>query len=286
MTYDPNRTTVLPQVASPFPITEELPAVVGARRGPSGRWFLMVVGGLLIAGIIAIAALLIIDNRRSDQASSDDATTAPTLAPVVDAGQTPAPTAVELDASEPGFWQVIGVPDGLNVRSGPGIDNPIVGSLNAGDRHIFATGERSTVNGAEWKQITFGDSDSVGWVSARFLATDIAPGDATPTATPTATGSTSVVCFRSDGTPAVIARIEFTNSTQITGLVRTITSQSTTDQTVAGTLDNGRADITLTDLASSRTTRQPWVFNPASVELGDGPTLSVVNCALIASQLL
>lgn len=284
MSYDPDQTNVLPSIERPFPITEELPVVGPIGRGPSGRFFLGLLAALLIAAIVAIAAILIIDDQRSNQAIGDDNAT-PTADTDTDNDDTPAPTPVDLDDAEPGFWQVVGVADGLNVRSGPGTDNNIVGALRLGDRHIFATGERATVNGSEWKQIRFGDDDTTGWVSASFLSPDSPPDETAPTPTPAPTGSTSVVCFGTVETPRLVARITFTDRTAISGIIRTITSQSSSDQTVAGTLSNGSAEVTLTPTDSTQPTRQTWTFNPASVDLGNGRSLQVVNCASVASEL-
>jgi len=284
MSYDPNRTTVLPETG--FPITEELP-VVGAGRpggGPGGRGFLMIAAVLLIGAMVAIAAVLIVGNQRSSQvASTDEQVESPT--PVVDAEETPDATPVELDDIEPGYWQVAGVPDGLNVRSGPGTDNEIVGSLRAGDRHIFGTGERSTINGAEWTQIIFGESDTTGWVSSRFLATDTPPDPNAPTPTPVPVASLSVVCFESDAEPARVARLEFANGIDVSGVIRTIEGQVATDQTVTGTLANGSALMTLTNQNTGASSQRTWTFNPANVDLGNGTRLSVVNCATVQGLL-
>lgn len=285
MSYDPERTTVLPQIG--FPITEELP-IVTFGRGPGGRGpgsgFLKIAAVLLIASMIAIAAVLIMSNRQSNEvASTNEAIENPT--PASEPDEPPVPTPVELDNAEPGFWQVTGVPDGLNVRSGPGTDNDIVGSLPAGDRHIFGTGERVTVNGAEWTQITFGDSDTVGWVSNRFLVGDSAPDPNNPTPTPVVVSSLSVVCFQNTSEPIRIARLEFVGSTTISGLIRTIEGQTTIDQTVSGTLANDSALMTLTDPSTGESSRRTWAFSPASVDLGNGIVLPVADCAAIAGQL-
>lgn len=285
MSYDPNRTTVLPPVG--YPITEEIPAVGPGGRGPSGALFLKLVGALLVLGIAATAAILVINNQRSNNSTTgeSDGVESPTATPEAD--DNPAPTVVQLDDAAPGFWQVTGVPDGLNVRSGPGVENDIVGSLSAGDRHIFGTGERATVNGAEWTQITFGTNDATGWVSSRFLATDTAPDPNVPqpTSTASSSASTSVVCFESQRAPTRIARLEFTDRTTISGLIRTFDGQTAIDRNVTGTLANGQADVTLTNVSSNEVARQNWVFSPASVDLGNGTVLLVVDCSTVAGQL-
>lgn len=284
MSYDPNRTTVLPDLG--FPITEELP-VVGpgrGRGGPGGRGFLIIAAVLLMGAMIAIAAVLIVGNRQSNQAATGDGAIAnPT--PVFEPEDVAAPTPIELEDIEPGYWQVTGVADGLNVRAGPGTDNDIVGALRAGDRHIFGTGERATVNGAEWTQIAFGDSDTVGWVSSRFLATDTPPDPNAPTPTPVPSTSFSVVCFESDSQPARVARLEFANRTDITGVIRTIEGDVATDQTVTGTLSDGRALMTLSNPATGTASQGTWTFSPANVALANGTRLSVVNCTAVEGLL-
>lgn len=284
MSFDPDRTTVLPPVG--YPITEEIPAIGLGGRGPSGQLFLKLVGGLLLLGLLAIAAILVINNQRSDNSASRDPDVVESPTPAFEPPEDPAPTAVQLDDVAPGFWQVVGVPDGLNIRSGPGVNNDIVGSLSAGDRHIFGTGERATVNGAEWTQVTFGDNDATGWVSSQFLATDTAPDPNAPepTVAPPVNPSTSVVCFESQRAPTRIARLQFTDGTTISGLIRTIDGQVAIDQNVAGTLANGQAQVTLTN-ASDQAVRQSWIFSPASVDLGTGTVLLVVDCSTVAGQL-
>ncbi len=57
--------------------------------------------------------------------------------------------------------QVVGVKDSLNVRSGPGTNNRVVGQLRAG--------ETVTVTGTQhgWSQVSAGGTS--GWVSSEFL---------------------------------------------------------------------------------------------------------------------
>lgn len=296
MSYDPYRTNMLPDMGNQFPITDELPAVGGGPAGPRSRFFLKLLAVLLVAAIAAVAAILVIDNQRSDQVATGDADPTPTAAPDAP-GQTPGPTAgTEFERGEPGFWRVIDVAEGLNVRSGPGTGNDVIGVLAADSRHILGTGQTATADGGEWTEVRFDAADRVGWVSSRFLGADSAPSEdepdepeepeePTPEPTPEPSGSVSVVCFRSDGEPLRIARIEFTDRTEITGRLRSIGAESTTDQTLSGTLDNGRAEITLTDVDSNARSRQTWTFNPANVDLGGGRTLDVVGCDGIAGDL-
>lgn len=288
MSYDPYRTNMLPDMGAPFPITEELPAVGGGGGGPTGRFLLKVLAVLLVAAIAAIAAILVIDNQRSDQVTTGGDTEPTPTAAADDPTQTPAPTVVvEFERGDPGYWRVVDVAEGLNVRSGPGTTNDVIGVLTADSRHVLGTGQTASVDGSRWTEVRFDAADRVGWVSARFLEADTPPGEDEPTPEPTEapSGSVSVVCFRNDGDPLLLARLEFTNRTQITGLVRTTGDGVTAEQTVEGTLDNGRADMTLTDLATNARARQTWTFNPANVEFGNGRTLDVVDCAAIAGEL-
>lgn len=294
MSYDPYRTNMLPDMGTSYPITEELPAVGGPGgrgSGPTSRFLLAVLTVVLVAAIAAIAAILVIDNQRSDDVATgdDDAT----VTPIPDSTDpSPAPTVPDIESGEAAYWQVVDVPDGLNVRSGPGTDNEVVGSLTAGARHVLGTGRTANVGGGQWTEIRYDAADRVGWVSARFLTADTAPSEDDPTPTATATpapsGDVSQVCFRNDDSadgPVQVARLEFTDRTSISGLLRTVGAETTTDQTVEGTLDSGRADITLTDVDTDARSRQTWTFNPADVELGDGRKLTVVDCRLVAGQL-
>lgn len=292
MSYDPHRTNMLPDMGTSYPITDELPAVGGGGGGPGSRLFLKVLAVLLVAAIAAVAAILVIDNQRSDQvATGDPEPTATAEADDTDEpGQTPAPTAVtEFDRGDPGYWRVVDVADGLNVRSGPGTANDVVGVLGADARHVLGTGQTATVDGSQWTEVRYDAADRVGWVSARFLASDTAPSndDPTPEPEPTAvpSGEVSVVCFRSDGETLRVARLEFTNRTEISGIIRVIGDESTTEQEVEGTLENGQAELTLTDLDSNARSRQTWRFNPANVEIGNGRTLDVVDCGAVAGDL-
>jgi len=280
MTYDPNETTVLPHAGSPYPITDEMPAI----GGPADRLFLKILAGLLVAALAATAAILIINSQRSDSVSTSnvDATETST-ATVADPVAPPTPT--ELDDEAPGYWQVVGVPDGLNVRSGPGTTSDVVGALIAGDRHIFGTGERSNVNGAEWRQIQL-DDGQLGWVSARFLAADTAPDEDAPPPTPVpASGSQTTVCFQDQSNPNRIARLQIVGGTDLTGIVRTITAQSATDRTVVGTLRNGQAEVTLTNTSDNTAQSATWSFTPARVDLSDGSSLAVIDCNAVAGRL-
>ena len=277
MTFDPNSTTVLPTTPSGYPITDELPAVQLRSRRPWGTLFAL---GLLVVGIgvgLFYVANLVRD-QRAETAAQEAVVLAPTPPPPIEPAPTPLPA-----SSEPGYWRVVGVDEGLNVRSGPGTSNDVVGALIADQRYVFATGERVSSNGGEWIQITLGDSAETGWVSARFLAPDSAPPEGQPVATVAAVGAgeVSVVCFEAATLPGRVARLVFTDRIQIEGQMLTFAGSGDIQEQVSGTLDNGQAVVTIVDTNSGAAEQEIWRFNPASVQLGDGATMNVIDCSVL-----
>ena len=278
MTYDPHRTSVMPHVPDQFPITDEMPAVVVGGRKP-GRFLAALLLGLLLAAAAVLVAAVVLDNR------AESSNPAPVATPAPDGQPTAvfvAPTVGPAVEAEPGFWQVVGVPDGLNVRSGPGTENDVIGALPAGTRHVFSSGERANANGLTWQSITFGAADTPGWVAAQFLSADVAPDpNSPPTPVPTATlpSGTSVVCFQDATDRSRIARVVFTNRTQITGFVESNDGQRATRASIEGELSNGTADVAVTDQSTGATSIQSWTFNPANVVTSNGIALSVVACS-------
>lgn len=275
MSFDPNTTTVIAPVD--YPITDELPAVELRPRRPWGTMFglLLLVVGIGVSGLYISN---VVRDRRAATAEQEAVVVAPTPPPPIQPAPTPVPA-----TSEPGYWQVVGVDEGLNVRSGPGTSNDVVGALLAGQRYVFATGERSSGSGGDWIQIRLGDSDAVGWVSARFLAPDTAPPEGQPQATvaPVGAGESSIVCFSAQSEPARVARLVFTDRIQISGQMQTGSGSEASRQQVSGILDSGQAVITLVDVATDAATQQTWRFNPANVQLSDGTTMAVTDCASV-----
>jgi hypothetical protein len=53
------------------------------------------------------------------------------------------------------------------VRTGAGIDNPIVGQLPQGDLDIYVTGSGEVVGQTVWLPIHY--QDLTGWVNSAFL---------------------------------------------------------------------------------------------------------------------
>lgn len=274
MNDDLNTTTVIPSVG--YPITDELPAVHVPDRPP----WLTRLGLLLLVlgiGVTGLYVANVVRDRRAATAEQEAVVIAPTPPPSIQPAPTPIPA-----ISEPGYWQVVGVDEGLNVRSGPGTSNDVVGALVAGQRFVFATGERASDGAGDWMQIRLGDSEEVGWVSARFLAPDSAPPEGQPQATvsPVGAGESSIVCFASQSPPLRVARLVFTDRIQIAGEMQTGGSAASR-QLVTGTLDSGQAVVTLSDGTTGEVSQQTWRFNPASIELGDGTTMAVADCSSI-----
>ena len=69
-------------------------------------------------------------------------------------------------AQEPTRWQVVDA-SALNVREGPGTDQPVVAQLAAGEV-VAGTGEVESVAGATWIELRL-DDGRTGWASAGFL---------------------------------------------------------------------------------------------------------------------
>ena len=61
--------------------------------------------------------------------------------------------------------------DVLNVRSGPGVENSIVGALPPGSTGVRAAGNAVDVDGSRWLAVSSGDV--AGWVNRRFLTEQI-----------------------------------------------------------------------------------------------------------------
>ena len=89
------------------------------------------------------------------------------------------------------------------------------------------------------------------------------------------------MCFAAQTLPERVARLVFTDRTQISGEMLTGAGQQQSQQQVTGVLDSGQAVVTVVDVGTDAVTRQTWHFNPASVDLGDGTTMTVVACAAI-----
>ena len=82
----------------------------------------------------------------------------------------PAPT----NTPQPKRFSVIQIGEGgvLNVRAGAGVVNDVVGSLEANSRDLIPTGERETVDGEPWLEISQPEG-STGWVYMGFVTEQV-----------------------------------------------------------------------------------------------------------------
>jgi hypothetical protein len=81
-----------------------------------------------------------------------------------------------LPGSPSGPYAVILVLPGdvLNIRSGPGAGNPVVGSFAPTATNVMRSGPSASADGDLWVQVD-NPSGGTGWVNSRFLTESIAP---------------------------------------------------------------------------------------------------------------
>jgi len=121
--------------------------------------------------------------------SAPTATPATPVAATAAAIATAAPVVVELAGTAAGFVDVTGLEPGtaLNVRERPGATNPLLGTLAVSATNVQTTGRVSTVNGNEWREITF--NERTGWVFGAYVTSSPGPeptdADVEPTVVPT-----------------------------------------------------------------------------------------------------
>lgn len=158
-----------------LPITDELPAVLGGRRRRPSVW---AKAAVVVLAVVAAVVIALVWSAATPETARTPTTgeVQPTVAPVdqstapaatVPPAPTPTPAVEQLADEAPTTWQVSGVPDRLNVREGPGTSNAVISSLADGDV-VEGTGQRTAVNGSEWKQVTL-ENGVTAWVSASFL---------------------------------------------------------------------------------------------------------------------
>jgi hypothetical protein len=94
-------------------------------------------------------------------ASPTVATAAPSATPAGTATPTGAP-------SGPYAVILVGAGDVLNIRSGPGSDNALVGTFPPSATNILRTGPSTTAGGVLWFQVQ-NPGGGTGWVNARYL---------------------------------------------------------------------------------------------------------------------
>ena len=107
--------------------------------------------------------------------SSEDSTIRTQADETSDDGAFPEPTLTENQVPEHQLYRVVFVEDNdvLNVRSGPGVANEIVGGLPPNSGGIEVTGEGRIVRNSMWLPIRTGDLN--GWVNGRFLTDQVQP---------------------------------------------------------------------------------------------------------------
>jgi heat shock protein HslJ/uncharacterized protein YraI len=158
----------------------------------------VVLLGVVAVVLIAIVVLLVLVLDREDSAE-----TAPTTTPVVVTATSdgsaivrpqptlePAPTLIIPTPEPQDPTGTVIAPDGVNLRSGPGTNYPVVGTAPVG-----ATSELAGVSqdGAWYAAVLSAAPDHVGWVDGRFIRVTngdnlrVLPNPATPTPTPTPT---------------------------------------------------------------------------------------------------
>ncbi len=114
-----------------------------------------------------------------DMASEAEATESPDE-PVADTvAPTTAPTTTTTTVPPPRMGVVLLAPDdpnnSLNVRAGPGTDNPRVTTLAPAQADLVATGAVDLVDGRTWHELVVGEA--VGWVYGYYLTETWTPGD-------------------------------------------------------------------------------------------------------------
>ena len=99
-------------------------------------------------------------------AAPPPSTVAPTSAPTT---STAGPEVTFDPALTERTWAVVLVEDGdvLNVRSGPGVSNPVIASFGPTDTGIMLTGNQAMVGSSRWVEIT--GEEAGGWASSVFL---------------------------------------------------------------------------------------------------------------------
>jgi hypothetical protein len=83
----------------------------------------------------------------------------------------PTPTAIQTPTALIGPYAVILVApnDVLNIRSGPGVSNPIIGSFARDAINVMRTGPSQQADGAEWVEVLLPDGINKGWVNSYYL---------------------------------------------------------------------------------------------------------------------
>lgn len=108
--------------------------------------------------------------ERINSCCADPPPDAPPPGPVRYDIQTGTTAPLSTPASPAAFYYVVYVSsdDVLNVRTGPGVDNPVIGVIPHDGTGIQITGSGTMVEDALWVPIQY--QDITGWVNSRYLA--------------------------------------------------------------------------------------------------------------------
>jgi hypothetical protein len=155
-----------------------------AETPPTSRrnlYFAIFIGLGLVAAIVLVAFPGVLDRGGTDVAPMvpadeviEPAAPAPPAAPAEQPAEPPATITYgeELRAN----YIVTGVEPGdvLNVRTGPGVEFPIIAGLTPASPELESTGRIATVDGQRWREIVV-PGNGVGWVNAAYLGDIPAP---------------------------------------------------------------------------------------------------------------
>ncbi len=89
---------------------------------------------------------------------------------------TPTPGLTQTPTTLLGPYSVIllAANDSLNIRSGPGVSNPVVATFPVNETQIMRTGPSQMVNGSEWVEVRRPDG-GIGWVNFNYLTETVSP---------------------------------------------------------------------------------------------------------------
>jgi hypothetical protein len=90
-------------------------------------------------------------------------TVTPTLTP------SPTPTGTPMALQGPYAVILVAPSDVLNIRSGAGVSNPVIGSFARGAVNVMRTGPSQQADGAEWVEVLMSDGINTGWVNFSYL---------------------------------------------------------------------------------------------------------------------
>jgi uncharacterized protein YgiM (DUF1202 family) len=90
---------------------------------------------------------------------------------------TPSPTATATQTQTaligPYAVTLVAQNDVLNIRSGPGVSNPVIGSFARDAVNVMRTGPSQQADGAEWVEVLLPDGINKGWVNFKYLTEQV-----------------------------------------------------------------------------------------------------------------